>query len=104
MRILALIAALAAVAAVVPARAAEGDYEIQSSTNAPAHPVGQKLGKGAKLTLPENSQISFFDRTTGGSPVTRTCTGKYEGPIDKCRAQASGRPTVLPGATRGALR
>ena len=84
--------------------AAPDDFEIQSSSNAPAHPVGQKLAKGAKLTLPENSQISFFDRTASGSPVTRNCGGKYDGPIDSCRPAAGGKSATTPGATRGAVR
>jgi hypothetical protein len=84
-------------------QATEDDFEIEVSTNAPAHPVGQKLAKGAILTLLEGAQITLRDRTAGSPDIMRECGGMFEGKVEDCRPQKPGSRSS-PGATRGAVR
>ena len=79
--------------------AAADDFQISAST-VPKLKIGAGLAKGTKVTLPDRTSISFIDRTSG-SPVMRTCDGKYEGPIESCPGRAAQKlPTVVPGGAR----
>lgn len=96
-------ALLIALAASSAAHAAN-EFEILSAQNVPGLKPGDKLSKGAPVTMPLGGRISFIDRSAG-SVVMRECAGAYNGPIESCTAgQASGQPKVVPGATRGAVR
>ena len=79
--------------------AAPNDFEVQAS-DVPAHPVGQKLEKGAKIVLPEGGKVTLIDRT-GGAIRTRECGGKYEGPVEQCKPPGGRGTSKTPGGTRG---
>lgn len=66
---------------------AEDGWAVTESTLAdPA--VGAVLPRQAVINLPENSQITLFD---AAASITRTCAGKYQGPIEDCPGPRSQR-------------
>lgn len=83
------------------ALAAPNDYEVQAVSNAPAIKVGATFAKGARIVIPADGRVTFIDRT-GGSIRTKVCAGKYDGPVESCKAPRRGRGgSDVPGGTRG---
>lgn len=91
------------VAAATTAAHATSEFEILSAQNVPTLKPGDKLSRGATLSMPATGRISFVDRS-GGAVVMRECSGLYSGPIENCTVTSRGQPSAVPGATRGAVR
>jgi hypothetical protein len=94
-----LLGAMLVLLGVASATAAPNDFEVMSS-NVAAHPPGQKLAKGSKLTVPVGGKVILIDRT-GGSISTKECTGTFDGPVEKCSAQGPATSPMTGGGTRG---
>jgi hypothetical protein len=81
---------------------AASDFEVTNS-NVQAYPAKSQLSKGTRISVPEGGEINLIDRT-GGAIATRKCSGKYDGPIEKCHSKTSHGGSDSPaatGATRG---
>ena len=103
MRVVFTVAIVAIVA--TPAAFAASDFEVVRS-NVPAYPAKTQLGKGTPISVPDDGEIFLIERI-GGVIATRKCSGKYDGPIEKCLSKikfdprySSGAPSAT-GAERG---
>jgi hypothetical protein len=84
--------------------ASPNDFEIQSVKNTTSFAEGQVFSKGAAISIPDGASITLIDRT-GPIVRSRTCVGRYDGPIDICTKAAIGSgPKAVPGGTRGISR
>lgn len=99
MRMACLLAAAGLAVSAVVAEAS--DYEIVDPGGSGLK-KGVKLKRGATVSIPDGTRITFYDNSSGTPGPTRHCDGKYDGPIEGCRPSASGPPTKVPGGTRSA--
>jgi hypothetical protein len=83
------------------ADAAPNDFEIQAVKNTTIFTEGQAFSKGAEISIPDGASITLIDRT-GPIVRSRTCVGRYDGPIEICtKATISNGTKAVPGGTRG---
>ena len=64
------------------AQSAPADFTVVSTT-APTLRAGQTLSKGTPIDLPDKTEVTLTDRTSG-KVVQRMCTGIYKGPVEAC--------------------
>src|SRR5262245_10510217 len=88
------------VSVILPALAQVQGYEIMTS-NVAAYPVGTVLSASDRIVLPEGAQLTLLYRK-GEAAETRQCGGRYEGPIEACKASGgAARSPMIGGGMRG---